>query len=74
MMDRFDVVQAYYWWLTDHHNGQFSPEYARLSKLAKLYKPSIFENRPNTYDSRVIYNTLCDAEGCDHDRLDEYEV
>jgi len=38
--DRFDICEAYYLALSDCHGGQWSPEYARLCRLRKSFKPS----------------------------------
>jgi len=39
--DRFDIVEAYYWYCVDYHNGQWSPLYERLCKIGKYYNPGI---------------------------------
>jgi len=38
--DRFDICEAYYLALSECHGGQWSPEYARLCRLRKSFKPS----------------------------------
>jgi|TARA_B100000965_G_C19414871_1_gene679411 hypothetical protein len=38
--DRFDIIQAYYLFFVDYHEGQTSKKYTRLCKIGKYYKPS----------------------------------
>ena len=40
MVDRFDIVQAYYFFFRDYHTGIGSREYRRLSKIKTYYFPS----------------------------------
>lgn len=65
--DRFDIAQAYYWWLVNHHKGQFSREYERLSKLSRSYRPGACENGPEpNSNTQEIYDELCRKSGsCD---------
>lgn len=58
--DRFDIVEAYYCFFCDYHEGQFSHKYMRLSKILGYYKPSPLDKG---YDSlsengKVIYDNL----------------
>lgn len=39
--DRFDICEAWYLWLTRNHGGQASPEYARLSRLSRHFRPRL---------------------------------
>jgi hypothetical protein len=70
-VNRFAIACAWFWWLTDHHDGQWSRRYARLCKLARSYTPGALERGPNDDESRDIYDSLCDREGCEHARLSE---
>ena len=38
--DRFDILEAYYCFFVDYHEGQNSKKYARLCKIKKYFKPS----------------------------------
>jgi hypothetical protein len=67
--DRFDIVSAHYWWYADHHSGQWSPEYERLSRISEYYRPGRLEVGPVTENARAIYDRLCDLDNCDHERL-----
>lgn len=65
---RFDIAQAWYWWLTDHHEGQWSEKYARLCKLSRSYRPGMMERGPEEGSvAEIIYQNLCEKAGCDHD-------
>jgi len=59
-MDRFDVVEAYFAYLSDYHSGQGSIEYKRLSKILSYYKPSpLFKGYESLSDeSKEIYISL----------------
>lgn len=37
--DRFDILSAWYLWLTWHHEGLHSRAYKRLCLLRKRYRP-----------------------------------
>ncbi len=76
MFDRFDIVEAYYVWLADHHCGvvhadssKYWCSYNRLSLIPSKLK---FKPRPNlsketlTENGREIYDALCRRDGtCD---------
>ncbi len=63
--DRWDVLDAHYWWSTNHHGGQWSPEYARLGRIHNMgYRPGRIANGPATDASRMIYAELCARAGC----------
>ena len=58
--DRFDITEAYYLALSHCHNGQWSPEYARLCKMQKYFKPSISLRYDTlTENGKTIYNNVC---------------
>ncbi len=61
--DRFAIVDAYYWYFTHYHNGMHSPEYARLCKMQRYYKPSRFASMPSSVESATIYNQLQERNG-----------
>ena len=65
--DRFDIVDAYYWWHVDHHAGQGPDSYARLCRIGGYYSPSIlagFQRGPATENAQEIYADLCRKNGC----------
>ena len=61
-MNRFDIAEAWYLYLSETHEGQWSEKYERLSKLLTWFNP-----RPNlevetlSENGRNIYETLCEA-------------
>ncbi len=63
-MDRFEVIDTYYWWLAEHHEGQGSRKYARLSKIASYYTPGPLARGPENAEA---YATLCTRAGCTHE-------
>ena len=38
--DRFDIMEAYYCFFVNYHEGQRSEKYKRLCKIKKYFKPS----------------------------------
>ena len=58
--DRWDIVEAYYWYLSDYHEGQGSKNYARLCKLEDIYRPGFTTSAsgPSNENSRAIYDAL----------------
>ena len=65
---RFDLVDGYYWWLVDHHTGQWSERYARMSKMQQYYRPSRLAHGPESEEAQAIYDALCDKAQCAHER------
>lgn len=58
-MNRFDIVEAWYCFLCDYHEGQWSEKYRRLSKMLTYFTPrqSIGYNTLSD-DGKVIYANL----------------
>jgi hypothetical protein len=67
-VSRYDIVDAWYWWLVDHHEGQWSERYARMSRLGRIYRPSRLANGPDGEIAQDIYDNLCEKEGCIHEK------
>ncbi len=66
--DRFDIVEAYYLFLGDYHEGQFSEKYERLCRMSKYFKPapglhydSLSENGQAWYDGLVAKEAYKDS-------------
>ena len=58
--DRFDIVEAWYLALTHCHGGQWSPEYARLCRMSKYFRPSPLLSVDRLTDNgREIYDNAC---------------
>lgn len=58
--DRFDIVEAWYLALAHCHGGQWSPEYARLCRMARYFKPSpLMDYDSLTDNGKDIYNAAC---------------
>jgi hypothetical protein len=57
--NKFDIVEAYYLFFSNYHEGQGSDKYRRLSKMS-YFKPrfsltykALSENSKNIYDNLV---------------------
>lgn len=63
MFDRNDIVEAYYLFFCDYHEGQGSRKYERLSRMTRYYKPrmslSLDTLSPNAKD---IYQGLVERD------------
>lgn len=58
--DRFDIVEAWYLALADCHGGQWSREYARLSRMSRYFRPSPMLSVDTLSDNaREIYERAC---------------
>jgi hypothetical protein len=58
--NRFDICEAYYLALSHCHGGQWSPEYLRLCKMQRYFKPSpSLSQKTLTTNGREIYNAVC---------------
>jgi hypothetical protein len=64
-LTRWRLAEGIYWWLADHHSGQWSEEYRMLCNIP--FKPAPSANGPTDPDSGSVYAALCDDNRCDHD-------
>lgn len=67
-MDRWSIVDTYYWWLSEHYSGQGSREYARLCKVTGYFRPGALARGPEDIDG---YIELCLRAGCSHERRED---
>lgn len=57
--DRFDIVTAHYCYCVAWHGGKSSPEYRRLSRLTRYFRPSpLLGNVPDTSNGRHIMSAI----------------
>ena len=58
--NRFDIVEAYYSFLSDYHCGQWDSKYSRLCKVLRYFKPSrsFYGYRSLTLNGKAIYDNL----------------
>jgi len=58
--DRFDIVEAYYAFFCDYHEGQYSDKYRRLCRILRYFKPSpLFQGYESlSENARCIYDDL----------------
>ena len=58
--DRFDIIQAYYAFYSDYHQGQSSYYYSRMCKILNYYTPSpLFNGYDSLSDNaKFIYDDL----------------
>ena len=66
-VDKFDRAEAAFWWLNDHHKGQWSPEYRKLCAVAAIFNPSPLSHGPDSEESKALYQERCERAGCSHD-------
>lgn len=59
--NRFDIVEAYYLFFTQYHEGQWSEKYSRLSKITTYFKPAI-GGVTLSDNGLAIYNNLVQLE------------
>jgi hypothetical protein len=57
--DRFDICHAYHEYLVHWHDGQTSPEYARLCALRGWFDPGMAQMSQN---ARNIYSAIVERE------------
>jgi hypothetical protein len=70
-LERYERIITAYYWLVDHHCGQWSWEYAAQCRLMRVYEPgpTMWVDSEDNELIQVAYNGLCDAENCQHERL-----
>ena len=56
--DRWDIVEAHYWFAVNYHSGQFSELYAKQCRISCYFKPGMTSNGPSSENSCRIYNNL----------------
>ena len=62
--NRFDIVEAYYLFFLEYHEGQGSKKYRRLCKMDKYWLPSpIFGMKSLSDNAKEIYNQLVEKNG-----------
>lgn len=62
VFDRFDIVSAWYLYLSHTHEGQGSVKYARLSRMLRWYRPAVTTSRERlTENARAVYDRLMSA-------------
>ena len=58
--DRFDIAEAYYLALSACHGGQWSREYARLSRMHRYFRPSPMLSIDSLNENaREIFDAAC---------------
>ncbi len=56
--DRFDIVQAYYFYFRDYHSGVGSSEYERMCKIRTYWFPNRNDLETLTENAQFIYDKL----------------
>lgn len=56
--DRWDVVEAHYWFAVHYHGGQFSDLYAKQCRISRYFSPAILADGPSSENACEIYNNL----------------
>lgn len=58
MMDRYAIVEGFYWYFVDYHSGKWSVGYRRLCKMQRYFKPSPIGHGPQTFLGKEVYKEL----------------
>lgn len=74
MLDRFDYCEGTYLFWSEHHSGQFSDSYARMSRIIGTFKfnPGPLFGWDHLGDgAKDVYRMWCERESvaCDYDKL-----
>jgi len=56
--NRWDIVEAHYWFAVHYHGGQASELYARQCRISRYFKPGMSSNGPSSENACEIYNNL----------------
>lgn len=57
--DRFDIIEAYYLFLSEFHEGQGSDKYRKMCSICRYFRPSPQLRYDSLSDNaKVIYNRL----------------
>ena len=55
--DRWDIVEAHYWFAVHYHGGQWSDLYVRQCRILRYFNPGM-SNGPSSENACLIYNEL----------------
>jgi hypothetical protein len=55
--NRFDIVEAHYWFAVHYHGGQFSDLYAKQCRISRYFNPG-HTSGPTSENACIIYNQL----------------
>jgi hypothetical protein len=61
--NRYDIIEAHYWFCADYHEGQWSEKYQRLCRISRYFSPGACSNGPSNENSQAIYDDLVAKEG-----------
>lgn len=56
--DRWDIVDAHYWFCVNFHGGQGSELYARQCRISGYFSPSPLADGPESENAQEIYDAL----------------
>ncbi len=56
--NRFDIVEAHYWFCVHYHSGQFSELYAKQCRISRYFNPGALSDGPSSENACEIYNNL----------------
>jgi hypothetical protein len=58
--DRFDIATAHYCYCVAYHGGKSSPEYRRLSRITRYFRPASYpgDDVPDTTNGRLIMSAI----------------
>ncbi len=62
-MNRLNIIEAYYLFLSDYHEGQWSDKYRRLCRMNQYFKPGpLLKYESLSDDAKEIYDALVEKE------------
>lgn len=56
--NRWDIIDAYFWFFNHYHEGQGSLKYERMCRITDYYEPGLYAREPRTENSNTIYKQL----------------
>ena len=56
--NRWDIVDAHYWFCVNYHEGRSSEKYVRQCRISKYFKPSPLAYGPESDNAKAIYHAL----------------
>ena len=71
--DRWDIVEAHFWFCVAYHGGQGCPLYARQCRISAYFTPSPLSFGPSTENALAIYEALSEAHDMQQQRLQTEE-
>ena len=56
--NRFDIIEAHYWFCAHYHGGRGTKEYYRLFRISNYFIPGLLGKGPKSENAKRIYGNL----------------